>query len=91
MFAHEIGDEQWEMESSEYRRQEYEIESWLRSTDVETVHRVFEEVTGGSDEAIALYDRAFKAVMSGTTFDIKEEVQIAFMGDYKTWVKVAYK
>lgn len=91
MFAHQISNEQWEIQAREYRRQEYEIESWLKMSDAETIHKVFEEVTGGSDEAIALYDRAFKAILEGKTFDIREEVLVMLMDDYATWEKAAYK
>lgn len=91
MFAHQMNSGQWEIQAREYRRQEYEIESWLKMSDAETIHKVFEEVTGGSDKAIELYDRAFKAVLEGKTFDMREEVLVMLMDDYRTWEKAAYK
>jgi len=92
--AEDVSEEQvcgWAQQDREQERQEYEVRTWLRSTDIETIHSIFDVVFGGSDEAIELYDKAFKAVLSGKTFDLRDEILPMLLDEYKFWSEVAYK
>jgi hypothetical protein len=92
--AEDVSEEQvcgWAQQDREQERQEYEVRTWLRSTDIETIHAIFDVVCGGSDEAIELYDKAFKSVLSGKTFDLRDEILPMLLDEYKFWSEVAYK
>lgn len=92
--AEDVSEEQvcgWAQQDREQERQEYEVRTWLRLTDIETIHSIFDVVFGGSDEAIELYDKAFKSVLSGKTFDLRDEILPMLLDEYKFWSEVAYK